>query len=355
MNTLFLTGRELNYQRNEVIFRAFRRFSLVKTLSVKIRPRSLMLNSFKITLRSVPKILFNSFDLIFVGFYGHLMMLPISRLARSPILFDAFVSTYDTLIEDRRVSAQYSLMAKLARWLDRTACNLADHVLLDTQHHVAYFINQFGLKHVGFSTLPVGCNEDIFYPRTNTGKKNSFRVLYYTSYLPLHGVDVVLKAAEELRDHPVNFRLIGSGQTFLKATQLAAQLRLNNIEFIPPVPVEQLADEIAAADICLGGHFGSSPKAGRVIPGKVYQILAMARPLIASDTPANRELLSHVITAYLCRPNDPISLAEGIKTLLENHTLCERIAQNGYQLFREKCSEAIITNQLQRIMTKLIS
>jgi len=283
------------------------------------------------------------------------MMLPIGILARSPVLFDAFVSTYDTLIEDRRVGAQHPLMAKLTRWLDRTACNLANHVLLDTQHHVAYFINQFGLEHVGFSTIPVGCNEDIFYPRANTGKKNSFRVLYYTSYLPLHGVDVVLKAAAELRDIPVNFRLIGSGQTFLKARQLAAQLKLSSVEFIPPVPVEQLANEIAAADICLGGHFGSSPKASRVIPGKVYQILAMARPLIASDTPANRELLSHVITAYLCRPNDPISLAEGIKTMIEDHTLCERIAHNGYQLFHERCSEAVITDQLQNILAKLIS
>jgi len=81
---------------------------------------------------------------------------------------------------------------------------------------------------------------------------------------------------------PVEFRLIGSGQTFKETKKLSKQLGLRNIEFLPPIPIEELPYEISAADICLGGHFGLTEKAARVVPGKIYQILAMEKPIIAA-------------------------------------------------------------------------
>jgi glycosyltransferase involved in cell wall biosynthesis len=351
---LFIAGRELSYTRNDVLLRAFRRLGDVDELGVSRRPKSLLLNSLQVSLQAIPRLLRQDYDLIFVGFYGHLLMLAAGPFARCPLLFDAFVSTYDTLIEDRQVNGPGSLLAWSARALDRAACRLASRVLLDTAMHVDYFIEEYQLPAHKFSSCPVGCNEEIFYPRPAVVLNRPARVTYYTSYLPLHGVETVVRAAALLRAEPVHFRVIGTGQTYPAVRSLADGLELDNIEFIQPVPLERLPEEIAAAHICLGGHFGASAKAGRVVPGKIYQLLAMAAPLIATTTPANLALLRHGESAYLVPPDDPSALAQAVLDLLAEDALRQRLAEGGRRLYLEQCSEAIITAQLRQILADLL-
>ena len=66
---------------------------------------------------------------------------------------------------------------------------------------------------------------------------------------------------------------------------------------------------MAASDVCLG-VFGTSPKSQRVIPNKVFDALAVGRPVVTADTPAVREVLTHGEKAWLCPPGDPDALAE---------------------------------------------
>lgn len=354
MRVLFVVSREITYPRNDVLLRAFRRFAQVDVLGSAQRPGSLLAQSVKLALRALPGVLSGRYDLIFIGFYGHIMMLPVGLLARRPVLFDAFVSTYDTLSEDRKTFTPASMRGRLAFWLDRHASLLARRVLLDTHLHGEYFRDNFSLPEGLIRVLPVGCNEDLFYPRPLPAKSAVTNILYYTSYLPLHGVDVVIQAAAMLQAERLQFCLIGDGQTYRQVRELAERLQVQNVQFLNPVPLESLPGEIAAADICLGGHFGVSEKAGRVVPGKVYQVLAMQRPLIATSTPANLELLRHGESAYLCPPGNPEALAEGILILHCNPSLRQEIAAGGRAVYQEKCREAYITERLREIAEELL-
>jgi glycosyltransferase involved in cell wall biosynthesis len=169
--------------------------------------------------------------------------------------------------------------------------------------------------------------------------------------MPLHGVETVVRAAGLLKSEAIEFRLIGKGPCYKEVQELVKVLDIKNINFISPVPLRLLPSEIAASDICLGGHFGLSPKAGRVIPGKIYQILAMARPLIAGDTPANRALLNHGDSAHLSPPGDPEELATSIMILHNDPLYRDRLASKGRSLYELKCSESIIKEQLQTLIS----
>ncbi len=354
MRILFLAGRELTYQRNDVLLRAFRRLGEVEVVENKHPARSLIRNSLWVGLLALPKLLTGKYDLIFVGFYGHLLMLEVGIIARlrgMPVLFDVFVSNYDTLVQDRQTVSPTSLAAKMTRWLDKTSCRLADHLLIDTQLHVDFFVQTYHLPPEKFSVLPVGCNEDIFSPTEKRPTHEPSEVLYYCTYMPLHGADVVVEAAKLLAGEAIRFQLIGTGQEFVRVQQAARGLE--NVRLTPFTPLESLRDEIARADICLGGHFGASDKAGRVVPGKVYQILAMARNLIASDSPANRGVLTHNVSALLCPPGDPHALAAAILTLHQNPTRREQLAQAGRAVYSAQCSEAVITAHLRKIIQAL--
>ena len=312
------------------------------------------MTSLVLSLRAIPKLLFKEYDLIVVGFFGQLLMIPLGIITRKKILFDAFISTYDTLIEDRRVGNRKSLLALFSRSLDRTSCNFADHILLDTKLHADYFADTFEIDREKFSVIPVGVNEDIFFPRVMKKRNEQTCVLFYCSFLPLHGVDVVIQAAEVLRDSPITFKLVGGGPTLPAIREMVKERDLPNILFLNEMPIEMIAEEICESDICLGGHFGLSAKANRVVPGKIYQMLAMERPIVAASTSANLQLLQDGKTAILCPPGDFQSIAHAILSLHENESLRKSIAKAGRELYEEQCSEKIISTQLYAIISEML-
>ena len=68
-------------------------------------------------------------DIVLVGYLGHFDVFParlLSWLRRKPLVFDAFVSLYDTSVEDRKVFRRGSLSASLLRLIDRWSCKLSD-------------------------------------------------------------------------------------------------------------------------------------------------------------------------------------------------------------------------------------
>ncbi|MCB0045479.1 MAG: glycosyltransferase [Caldilineaceae bacterium] len=358
MHVLFLVGREIGYARNQVLHNAFSRFAHVDTVAAVHKPQSLLANSLSIAAQATPLLLRNRYDLVFVGFYGHLILRMIGPLVRSPLLFDAFISTYDTLCFDRALYAPDSPMGRAAFALDSSALRRADHVLLDTQSHIDYFVETFGITHEGFSAVPVGCSDDVYQPAPITQnstqqQKKALDILYYSTFLPLHGIDVILQAAAQLNGEPLHFRLIGDGPAFGQMQALAAELALSNVTFEPPISQTEVASAIARADICLGGHFYAGGKAGRVIPGKIYQMLAVGRPVIAADAPGNRELLTHGENAYLIPPADPNALAGAIRTLAAEPAYREKLARAGRLHYTNYCNEERITARLHAIVTAL--
>ena len=126
------------------------------------------------------------------------------------------------------------------------------------------------------------------------------------------------------------------------------------LEFLDFVPPKLMPDIIAEADICLGGHFGRSDKAMRVISGKTFQDIAMGKPTIVGDSPANRELLTHGYDAWFCRMNSPEDLALGIKTLAANPEDRLMIGANARQTFIENASLEVQTPKLKAIIEKVI-
>ena len=216
MRVLFLVGREIQYARNQVLLDAMRHFAHVDVVARDSRPASLLANSAAIAARGASMLARRRYDLVFVGFYGHLIVRTLAPMIRSPLLFDAFLSTYDTLCFDRQLYAPDSRMGRMAFQLDRSTGARADHVLLDTRRHVEYFVDTFGLPPAKFSVIPVGCSDAIYTPQPYVpASSGPLRVLSYSSYLPLHGIDTILRTAAALRardDVPdLRFRLIGDG------------------------------------------------------------------------------------------------------------------------------------------------
>ncbi len=268
-------------------------------------------------------------DAVIVGYPGQLDVGAARRLGR-PVVFNPLVSLWDTLVEDRGL---FRWAGRALRALDRRAFRSADVVVADTRAHAARF-RELGARRV--EVCFVGAEERVFRP----GWEGGDAALFVGKLIPLHGLETILAAARlapELR-----FRIVGSGQ-------LDAVLdgRPPNVEHVPWVEYERLPGELHRAR-CALGIFGTSAKAARVIPNKVFQAIACGTPVVTADTPAARELLRDGESALLVPAGDPQALADAIRRVTPE------LGAAGYAAYREHASEDVLGARWRGLVESLL-
>lgn len=291
-----------------------------------------------------------SVDAIYVPFLGHYLLPLAWILARQrgiPVVFDAFLSLYDTEVFDRKRIDRLHPKAWVLYAIDWLCCRMADLTLLDTPEHIGYFQKTFGADPRHMLALPIGCRTDLFVPLVQTTNDSRFRVEFHGTFIPLQGIDVILGAARILRDTApdVTFTLIGKGQTEPAMRAIAERDRLTNVTFADSVPMEAIPRLIAEADVCLG-IFGTTDKALRVIPNKAYEVLACGKALISGDTPAARRALRNGVDAILTPSGDPEALAAAILRLRDNPGLRAKLAKNARTLSLKSFVPSVIVEPL---------
>lgn len=258
-------------------------------------------------------------DAVVVPYPGHLDVLvlkPFAWLRRVPIIWDAFLSAYDTIVDDRRmVSARHPLAFGLKAW-EWLACRAANRVVLDTQAQADYFRTSYRLAAAKTASVPVGSEVAAFPISAGRERTGRASVLFYGQFIPLHGIDTIVEAARLSRHLPIDWQIVGTGQLADEIRDMLRDDQPSALRWEEWVPYSQLSERIAAADVCLG-VFGESAKAGRVIPNKVFQILSAGRPLVTRDGAGIRELVgSEAEAVELVPPNDPAALLAAVKRLL---------------------------------------
>ena len=292
-------------------------------------------------------------DLYLVSYPGW-FDLPVVRLVamikRRPIVFDPFISLYDTMISDRQLHSGASLSARLARIMDRWSLRWADLVLADTAPQLELYEKlAHGLRNEG-AVLPVGADDQVFLPRPEVAVESA-NVLFYGTLVPLQGVATIVEAAALMAADEVHTVIIGEGQDF-PAMEAAIGRTGAPVEHHGLVPLEQLPGFVARSTVCLG-IFGDSEKAGRVVPHKLYECLAMGRPVVTREGPAIRSLFEEgeVVTVPAA---DPGALADAIRALILDPELREQLARSGHAAYLQRFHEEPLARLLRVVLDTVV-
>jgi glycosyltransferase involved in cell wall biosynthesis len=279
------------------------------------------------------------YDAVVVGYPGHLDLIAARRAARAaPVVFNALVSLHNSFVEDRRRFEPGSAAARALLALDRHAFRAADMLVADTRAHADYFADLAGLPRDRVHACYIGAEERLFKP----GWRPEAPALFVGKLIPLHGLETILAAARTAPDIPL--RIAGSGQL----TPLL-ETRPPNVEWIPWLERDQVAEEVGRAAVALG-VFGTTAKAGRVIPNKVFEALACGTPVITADTPAARELLVDGESALLVPPGDATALADALRRLLADEALARRLSAGGRRVYEEQASEEVLGRRWRSLL-----
>lgn len=338
-SVLYFGSYDGNYSRNRIIKKGLiaNGFNVVDNQAsgrLPIRYFKLAIRFFKCQ---------NKISAIIVGFPGHydvLLAFILGKLFGKKVFYDIFASTYETYVMDRELIKKNSLRAKFFYFIDWVSIKIADYVIVDTIAHGKFYSQFYGSNLQKQIVVYIGSDTDYFYPRK---AREETDVLFYGSYQPLQGVDMIIKAASKLPK--VKFKLIGEGQTRRSAESQAKSLKLKNVEFADWFPMEKLAEEISKAKICLG-IFGTTQKASVVIPNKVYDYLASAKPVITSKTDASKELFKNGENAILIPAGNYSTLAIAINNLTRDSKKRQELSAIGYAYFKDALEAKSAVNYL---------
>lgn len=154
------------------------------------------------------------------------------------------------------------------------------------------------------------------------------RHVVYTGHLyAWKGAHALAEASASLPEDVI-VHVVGGTPTDLAAFRsFLSERRLTRVDAPGPVPPDQVPALLAAADVVAIPNSGKEDIGARYTsPLKMYEAMAMARPIVASDVPSLREVLAHGRNAWLVPPDDPQALAAGIRHLLEHPDVAMRLA-----------------------------
>jgi len=285
------------------------------------------------------------FDALVVGYPGHLDLRAARRVAAGrPIVFNPLVSLYDTFVADRGRFTPTSAAGRALHSIDRRALRAADLVVADTEADADFLATLAGIPPSRVEVCFVGAEERVF--SAGWAPADPFEALFIGKLIPLHGVATVLEAARLAPG--LRFKVVGSGQL-----EPLLHNRPPNVEHVPWADYEGLPGELHRAG-CALGIFGTSDKALRVIPNKVFQALACGTPVVTADTPGARELLADRESALLVPPGDPEALAAAVTRLAEDASLARRVADAGLAAYRARASERVLGERWRGLIESLV-
>ncbi|HYC58009.1 MAG TPA: glycosyltransferase family 4 protein [Thermoanaerobaculia bacterium] len=210
------------------------------------------------------------------------------------------------------------ILERLELWLYRRAAGIVTVTEAFRQNLISR-----GVPAEKVLTIPNGADidfwrEDLADPqrvRTEYGLGDEFIVLYIGAHGISQGLSAVVDAAALLRDQPdVEFVFVGEGADKPVVMERAKTTAASNVRFLDPVDKRGVRDLYAAANVCLV-PLRDVPLFSTFIPSKMFEILAMGRPIVASVRGETAEILSRSGAAVVVEPENAQQIADAIRSL----------------------------------------
>ncbi len=157
-----------------------------------------------------------------------------------------------------------------------------------------------------------------------------------------HGAEVLAQAFGELVKCNPEYReqarllMVGDGITLPLVKDILGKFEVLDLCVLTgTLPQAEGPAHLAACDILAAPTVPNpdgTPFFGS--PTKLFEYMAMGKGIVASDLDQIGEILKHQVTAWMVKPGDKDSLKEGLKVLIEDKALRERLGRAA----REECS-----------------
>jgi len=147
--------------------------------------------------------------------------------------------------------------------------------------------------------------------------------------------------------------VVGGGAILEKMKNLVVDLKLaENVILTGFQPYDMMPQYINLADICINS-FEVNSTTRDIIPGKIIQYLACAKPVLATPLPGMVSLLSGPERGVIYSDID--EFAKNTIELLKDGEMARTIGENGHRYVKNNHDEKEITYRLEAILNQTMS
>ncbi len=251
------------------------------------------------------------------------------------------------------------LVIKALEKIERWAYRKADRLITVTHAFQRYIETR--CSHPGtVGLITNGVNLDRFsLPRRDPelvrelGLTGKFVVGYFGTLGMAHHLETALEAARLLRDERgIAFLIVGDGAERTRLERLQEAQGLANVVILGQQPQERMPEFLGLCDVALA-HMRKSSVFTRTIPAKMFEAMAMERPLILGLEGESREIAEEAGCGLAIEPENPAALADAVRRLAADPALAGEMGRRGRRFVVERYDRSKLAGEFLAILQQL--
>lgn len=281
----------------------------------------------------------------------------VGKLLRIPVVADMQGSMFKEMV-DHHFIKEKGLRAAFWRFVEKIVVRMPALLLPSSSQGSKYFVEILGLPPEKVITVDDGVSTDLIRPgydvsdlKKEIGLGDDKRILLYLGILTKYqGIDLMIEAMKYLAQKRNDFIFLIVG--FPNVEYYCEMAK--NLEVSDHVKLTgRIGQERVPQFLCLGEIGLTAKTSATEANGKVLSYMAAGLPVVAIDTPVNRELIGDYGT-YSKNP-DPQSFAEAIDDLFHDEKRLEYLKRSVREYVEKNWTWMRSTEHIIRIYKSLLN
>lgn len=245
----------------------------------------------------------------------------------------------------------------LLEGLELFAYRKADHLVAVTDAFKAHMLSK-GISSDKVTVIKNGADFSL-YKRPPHGHTNLLRELglegkFVASYFGTHGMahhlETVLEAAHELREwKDIVFLLVGDGAERSRLVSMRDEMRLSNVLMLDQQPKEKMPELWSLSSVSLV-LLKKSALFKTVLPSKIFESMAMVRPVILGVEGESAELVMSAGGGICIDPESSKDLAIQVLKLYRDPMLRQKLGSSGRRYVLEHFDRQVLARRFADVM-----
>ncbi len=213
------------------------------------------------------------------------------------------------------------------------------------------------------SVITNGVDPDQYQPQPKSdsfldryGLSGKFVCSYVGTIGMAHGLTVVVRAAERLKERQrtdIAFCLVGDGAQRAVLEQTVQEKGLTEyVKFAGRLPKDKMPEVLASSD-CVLVHLKKTDLFETVIPSKIFEAMAMERPLIMGVRGESAEIVARSGSGIDMEPDNENDLVNAVVRLKDDDVYYRSLCQQGRDFVTREYTRDVLAQRFLDIIEEM--